>query len=136
MTRPEMCSPVSAVPGLVEAEEGHTRACVTVDAAEAVFAGHYPGLPIFPGMCIVEHVRLAALAYLPETPSGWRLAAIESGRFLSPVRPADRLTIDCAWSAEGADRRCAATVTTGRGLVARVRLRFEADEPEEREGAC
>ncbi|MFF4412785.1 hypothetical protein ACFYY8_09640 [Streptosporangium sp. NPDC001559] len=126
MATPEVCSPVSTLPGVFETGPEHVKAGVTVETTEAVFAGHYPGRPILPGMCVVEYVRLAALANLPETPGGWRLAAIESGRFLSPVLPEDRLVIDCVSSAGDTGPRCSATVSTERGVMARVRLRFEA----------
>jgi 3-hydroxyacyl-[acyl-carrier-protein] dehydratase len=132
MTTPVVASPVGASPSIVEAGAEQARAEVIVDTAEAVFAGHYPGLPIFPGVCLVEYVRLAAMEQLPASASasgGWRLAAIESSRFLSPVFPADRLTIDCAWSAEATVRRCSATVSTDRGVAARVRVRFASGEP-------
>ncbi|MER6808862.1 hypothetical protein ABT299_06255 [Spirillospora sp. NPDC000708] len=114
---PDVASPVVAVP-----VAGETRASVTVDPAETVFAGHYPGQPILPGVCVVEYVRLAT------APPGWRLADIESSRFLRPVLPADRLTIEWTWSDEGPDRRCSATVSTERGVTARVRIRFVRED--------
>ncbi|MFG3051494.1 3-hydroxyacyl-ACP dehydratase FabZ family protein [Kitasatospora sp. NPDC048239] len=117
MPGPEVCSPVRALPRAT----GGGGAEVTVSAQEPVFAGHYPGFPILPGVCVVEFVRLAASADLPE---GWRLTAVESSRFLSPVLPGDRLTLDLVWSQDGPERRCKATASTERGVAARMRLRF------------
>ena len=68
------CSPLVARPQILVADAAGFRAQVTVDPAEPVLAGHYPGFPIFPGVCLVEQVRLAALAVLPETAEGWQLA--------------------------------------------------------------
>jgi 3-hydroxyacyl-[acyl-carrier-protein] dehydratase len=102
---------------------GETAATVIVPEQEPVFAGHYPAVPILPGACVMEYVRLAALTVLPR---GWKMTAIESGRFLLPVLPGDRLEFDLTWTREDGVRRCAAVVGTPRGPAARIRLRFEA----------
>ncbi|KJK59491.1 3-hydroxyacyl-ACP dehydratase FabZ family protein [Saccharothrix sp. ST-888] len=95
---------------------------VTVEPGEQVFPGHYPGFPIFPGVCVVEYVHLGALATAPAP--GLRLEAIESTRFLSPVFPGDRLVVELDWQRKGGSWRCKATAGTGRGRAAAVRLRF------------
>ncbi len=120
---PPVCSPVGTVPLIRDEEHAH----VLVSPDEPTFAGHYPDFPVLPGACVVEHVRLAALAVLANR--GWRLAAIESSRFLRPVLPGDQLDLSLVWSGQGRVRRCAATVTTGRGPAVRTRLRFEAEMP-------
>ena len=53
---------------------------------------------------------------------------IEKARFLSPVFPGDRVTMNLRWNADGDDWRCAAELVTQRGAAARVRLRFSAAE--------
>ena len=124
------CSPVAARPVIAAADAACFRAEVSIDPAEPVFAGHYPGFPVFPGVCLVELVRLAAFACLPETAVGWRLAAVESCRFLRPVRPGGRLTIDAEWTAGGEGRCCSTVLTDERGVVARIRLRLAAGDGE------
>jgi 3-hydroxyacyl-[acyl-carrier-protein] dehydratase len=93
------------------------KAVVEIDADDPVFAGHYPGFPILPGVCLVEYVRLL---------DGRPLVAIESCRFLAPVFPGDELAIECHWPSPGL---CRATVATGRGVAARIRLRFTGERP-------
>lgn len=122
------CGPVCRPPVVTESGAGRTRARVVVDPSERVFAGHYPGWPILPGVCLVEYVRLTALAGLRGT-GDWTLTAIESSRFLRPVRPGDELAVECAWSGDGAVRWCSATVAVDGGTAARVRLRFDAAPP-------
>jgi 3-hydroxyacyl-[acyl-carrier-protein] dehydratase len=116
---PGVCSPVTTVPRMT----GAAAASVTVPEHEPVLSGHYPGVPILPGACVTEYIRLAAL---PSLPAGWRMTGLESGRFLAPVLPGDRLDFDLTWTAEDGVRRCAAVVTGPRGPAARIRLRFEA----------
>lgn len=121
---------MSTVAGRVEVLHGATRdgtgwrsaATLTVDAAEPVFAGHFPGRPVFPGVCLIEAVLAAARSTGPGSGAGRvRLAAVESARFRDAVLPGDRLTVELTWS----DRwRCAATVSTDRGRAASVRLRL------------
>jgi 3-hydroxymyristoyl/3-hydroxydecanoyl-(acyl carrier protein) dehydratase len=102
-------------------------AMVLVRATEPVFTGHYPGFPVLPGVCVIECVDRAARAAPPvETVE---LAAIDSARFLGPVRPGDELTVELGWSADGGDWCCRAEVSTARGRSATVRLRYRARRP-------
>ncbi|MFF5205882.1 3-hydroxyacyl-ACP dehydratase FabZ family protein [Streptosporangium sp. NPDC000396] len=99
---------------------------VGISAGEPVFAGHYPGFPIFPGMCVVECVHRSALATVPAGAEGLLLSAMESTRFVGSVHPGDELTIALKWSGDGDMWRCAAEARTERGEAARVRLRYRA----------
>ena len=119
-------SPVGGTIEVVENEAGQVVTSVLISPQEQVFAGHYPGFPIFPGVCVVECVlRSARLA--PAVP-GLRLAAVESTRFQTPVFPGDTLTIELGWSPDRPAWRCRAEVRTARGLSAQVRLRYETEE--------
>lgn len=89
-----------------------------VSAREPVFAGHYPDLPIFPGVCLVECVHLAVRQVVPDSPAA--LVAVDSIRFHSPVFPHDVITISLRWDRRG----CEARVDTVRGQAAVVRLRL------------
>ncbi|MFF2650684.1 hypothetical protein [Streptomyces sp. NPDC058045] len=120
-------SPVAA-PVRVEARtaEGLTAAAsVHILDGEPVFAGHYPGFPIFPGVCIVECVRRAAADAAPDVAPG-PLTAVESARFATSVHAGDTLALTLDWRRTGAGWRCDATAATARGRAARVKLRFAA----------
>ncbi|MFI0780655.1 3-hydroxyacyl-ACP dehydratase FabZ family protein [Streptomyces sp. NPDC021212] len=128
------CGPVDGAVEVVDPGvpgERPARCVAVVGGTEKVFAGHFPGFPIFPGVCVVEYVQRGALATLPEP--GGVLAAVESARFLGPVFPGSTLSCEFTWLRDEATSawRCRAEVTTERGLAARVRLRFSA--PADRE---
>lgn len=120
-----MTGPVLALPKLAQPPsevDGAWTAVLEFEISprEPVFAGHYPGFPIFPGVCLVECVHLAVREVVPDSPAA--LAAVDTIRFHGPVFPHDVITITLRWDA----RSCDAQVTTGRGQAATVRLRLTA----------
>ncbi|MCS7483573.1 3-hydroxyacyl-ACP dehydratase FabZ family protein [Umezawaea endophytica] len=102
-------------------------AVVGIGADEPVFAGHYPGFPIFPGMCVVEHVHQAGLLIAPHDAGGLVMSAMESVRFLAPVFPGDELRMELEWRREGHDWRLTGRASTASGDVAAVRTRYRLD---------
>ncbi|TQM84840.1 3-hydroxyacyl-[acyl-carrier-protein] dehydratase [Saccharothrix saharensis] len=88
------------------------------DPADPVFAGHYPGFPIMPGLFVLDHV----LATLP----GHRVVGLDRAKFLRPVFPGDTVTVEADLTPEEDHVRCAAKVSTGAGAVAEFKLRLVA----------
>jgi 3-hydroxyacyl-[acyl-carrier-protein] dehydratase len=101
---------------------GTVSATVPVDASDPVFAGHYPGFPILPGLYLVEYVHDAVCA-ARATPTP-RPVALERIRFLNPVYPGDVVLIEADLDDLGDGMRCAATVSVGSTQVAELRLRY------------
>ncbi len=62
---------------------------------EPCFTGHFPGLPIFPGVLIVEGMAQTAgamvSAILPAGPKEVYFTTIDGVKFRKPVSPGDRL---------------------------------------------
>lgn len=126
-------SPLVA-PVLVElGSAGRATSTFTLDAAEPLLAGHYPGFPIFPGVCLVECAHLTALgAVTAGSATPVELAAIESARFLGPVFPGDTVHTQTVAEAVQDGWRCRAELAAEapgggpRRQVAVVRLRYGA----------
>jgi 3-hydroxyacyl-[acyl-carrier-protein] dehydratase len=111
--------------------EGATvRASTELDIGpeELTFDGHYPDLPIFPGVALIECARMSCVAVPPPGAGQLHLAAVDSTRFHNVVRPNDRLSLDLSWKRLGADWRASVRIRSWRGDVASVRLLFRTGE--------
>ena len=72
---------------------------ITVD--EPCFQGHFPGIPIFPGVLVLEVMAQASgllmfktPEYCPKDDNLYMLVGIDKARFKKPVVPGDRLVVD------------------------------------------
>ncbi|OGW76102.1 MAG: 3-hydroxyacyl-[acyl-carrier-protein] dehydratase FabZ [Omnitrophica bacterium RBG_13_46_9] len=74
---------------------------VTVN--EEYFKGHFPAIPVMPGVLLIEAMGQAAIIFLnlnnesdfdkPDSPDIYYLCAVKA-RFLHPVKPGDSVIID------------------------------------------
>jgi 3-hydroxyacyl-[acyl-carrier-protein] dehydratase len=92
----------------------------SIDPADPVFAGHYPGFPILPGLYLVEYVHSLVRA----TRGVRRPAAVERVRFASPVYGGDVVRFEAHLSEVEGGLRCNATASVGEQAVAQIRLRY------------
>jgi 3-hydroxyacyl-[acyl-carrier-protein] dehydratase len=79
-------------------ERGYIRAEKGVTATEWFFQGHFPGLPVMPGVMQVEALAQTMAVYVAREPGfGDRIglfAGIQECRFKRIVQPGDRLTLE------------------------------------------
>ncbi|MGW3621426.1 hypothetical protein [Micromonospora arida] len=94
---------------------------VRPDRDDPVFAGHYPGFPLLPGVYIVEYVHRAVLAAMPSE----ILAELVSCRFLRTIDLDDELVITIR--RDGGLRR--GTVAVSGVAAAEVVLRYQEGNP-------
>jgi 3-hydroxyacyl-[acyl-carrier-protein] dehydratase len=77
---------------------GYIRGEKGVTATEWFFQGHFPGLPVMPGVLQVEALAQTMAVYVARTEGfGSRMglfAAIDEVRFKRLVQPGDRLTLE------------------------------------------
>jgi 3-hydroxyacyl-[acyl-carrier-protein] dehydratase len=96
--RPDYAAPLVAIDQVLEVDEQGIRTAKVIAGNEPFFVGHYPEYPIFPGVFILEAVHQATREYTTQqlgTSVRARVAQVRSIRFLSPLRPGDRLEITC-----------------------------------------
>lgn len=79
-------------------ERAYIRGEKGVTATEWFFQGHFPGLPVMPGVLQVEALAQTMAVYVARTEGfGSRMglfAAIDEVRFKRMVQPGDRLTLE------------------------------------------
>lgn len=102
---------------------------------EEYFKGHFPGLPVMPGVLILEALAQAGgLLVLPEDGSAsgknFYLAAIEHAKFRRPVVPGDqlRLTVTLA-KARANFRKLAGIAEVDGQLAAEAELTLTGVDP-------
>ena len=86
----------------LDTEAGRVVALKNVTANEPQFTGHFPGVPVMPGVLIIEAMAQAcaiiALSRLPEGTdrknSLFYFAGIDKARFKQVVQPGDQLMIE------------------------------------------
>ena len=92
--------PVLLVDRIVEYDpaRGYIRGEKAVTATEWYFQGHFPGLPVMPGVFQVEALAQTMAVYVAQQEGfGDRIglfAGIEECRFKRVVQPGDRLTLE------------------------------------------
>ena len=84
---------------IISCEPGQAVEARTIfDAADPIFAGHFPGNPIVPGVILTEALAqaagIAAASGYPETARPFfLLSAIRTMKFFQAVRPGDRIDL-------------------------------------------
>ena len=95
-----------------------------VDPDAPLLVGHYPGLPIFPGVCLIECAHRSVLEAGRLLGLAPVLAGVRSARFLSPVLPGDEVTTEVGLAASDGLWTAKATASVGGRRVATVRLDY------------
>lgn len=106
-------------------DSGSDRLIATIDTdrQDEVFAGHYPGFPLVPGMYLLDLVTRLVRRHRGVAGDGSpAVAVVSSARFRGAVRPGDVVTVRCDIPA-GTDAPVRAECRTERGVVATFGLR-------------
>jgi len=100
-------------------------ASVTVDPSNPVLAGHYPGLPIFPGVCLIECAHHAVLMTARSLGVAPIMSGVSTARFLDAVFPGDVVGIQALITRSDTAWQAAVTLHGQHGLAAKVTLLYQ-----------
>jgi 3-hydroxyacyl-[acyl-carrier-protein] dehydratase len=84
---------------LITCDAGISAECATSFASDdPIFAGHFPGNPLVPGVILTEALAqtagiVAASGYPDESKPLFLLSAIRGMKFFRPVRPEERIIL-------------------------------------------
>ncbi len=97
-----------------------------------VFAGHFPGAPIVPGVYLLEAARLLA-----ERARGTalRIAAVVEAKFTASVHPGEEIVLEERLSGGAGACVCRATAQAGGRAAAKIRLELVERSPTVANGA-
>jgi len=99
--------PMLLIDRVLECEPGKRIVAIkNVSINEPYFPGHFPGIPIMPGVLILEAMAQASgllafstLGLQADGKSLYYFAGIDSARFKKPVKPGDQLVIEVVQTA-------------------------------------
>lgn len=123
-------SPFVWVTRVLQCEPGaHIVAELDIDPELPLFAGHFPGQPIFPGVLTMEALAQAACCCIMADPArstsiGY-LAGIDKARFRETVLPGDTVTLE-ATIVSSSKKFCKAEVVAKKAdkIVAQAEQRY------------
>lgn len=105
-------------------------AAIRFDPDDEVFADHFPGMPLVPGVLLVEAMGQAAGGMLVPTVGDGRwplLVMIEQAKFRRLVRPGEEVRLEAKLlSSRGAAARVRAAASVGGHRAAEATLVFHA----------
>lgn len=123
--------PMLLIDRILDAEPGQSiRALKNVTINEAFFQGHYPEMPVMPGVLILESMAQAgaALMLTDESMQGRMplVGAFDNVRFKRPVVPGDQLitSVEVLWF-RGEYGKIRATATVDGEVAATMEVAFK-----------
>jgi len=127
--------PMLLVDRIIELEPGkHVVGLKNVTINEPYFQGHFPGMPVMPGVMIIEALaQVAGIMMLTCTNYAGKIpfiAAIDSVRFFHPVRPGDTLIIEAntVW-VRASVGKISFIARVGGSVVVKGEMKFALKEP-------
>jgi 3-hydroxyacyl-[acyl-carrier-protein] dehydratase len=96
-------------------------AWLTIDAENPLFAGHFPGRPILPGVLIIEAVAQTAAVMMGAATPGVAmdsalLAAVNRFKFFKPATPGMTLRIETVKLAQAGTMACIEGTVSAQGV--------------------
>lgn len=129
MTAVGQATPLATPVLVTERGAGYVVTTMWVDPADPIFAGHYPGFPIYPGVCLVECAHRSALAAAEPDGPVIELAGVDSARFRNPMYPGGEVITRLEFAERDGEWICSASLRSDQVELAVVKLRFRMIDP-------
>jgi 3-hydroxyacyl-[acyl-carrier-protein] dehydratase len=105
---------------------GTVKAKIAINKKHRILEGHFPGLPVVPGVCMLQIVR-----EIMEVNSGkeLKLTAADNMKFLSVINPEENNEVDVTitYSEEGGKFSVNATLFAGTVTFFKLKATLEAE---------
>jgi 3-hydroxyacyl-[acyl-carrier-protein] dehydratase len=125
LTQPTPLTEDVRIAEISQGEEGlEVLAHVIVDPDNPILAGHYPGMPIFPGVCLIECAHRTVLLAMVSSGHTPVLEAVLSARFKAAVYPKDLVSIRARMTSDERTLNVTATLHSRQLLAAKVALLY------------
>ena len=76
-----------------DSSPGVVKAKLSINKAHRIFQGHFPGLPVVPGVCMLQMVREIMEVHLDRSLD---ITASDNMKFLSVINPDQNAEVDAA----------------------------------------
>lgn len=100
---------------------------ITLDASHTVYKAHFPGMPVTPGVCLVQMAKELAEDYLGLE---LRVVSVRNAKFQAVLSPVETRALSCSLdkiSEENGQHKLRATFTAGETVFATISLTLEPD---------
>jgi 3-hydroxyacyl-[acyl-carrier-protein] dehydratase len=107
-----------------ESLPGVVKAKISINKAHRIFEGHFPGLPVVPGVCMLQIVREIMEVHLGHD---LRITASDNMKFLSVISPNQNPDVEVAinYTVDGSKLSISATLFAGTTTFFKLKATLE-----------
>jgi 3-hydroxyacyl-[acyl-carrier-protein] dehydratase len=109
------------------ASPGVVKAKISINKAHRIFDGHFPGLPIVPGVCMLQMVREIMEVHIGHD---LKITASDNMKFLSVINPDQTIEVEAAinYTEDGDKLSINATLFAGTTTFFKLKATLQAAE--------
>lgn len=110
-----------------DASPGVVKAKISINKGHRIFEGHFPGLPIVPGVCMLQMVREIMEVHFGHD---LKITASDNMKFLSVINPDQNVEVEAAinFSQDGDRVSINATLFAGTTTFFKLKATLQAAE--------
>jgi 3-hydroxyacyl-[acyl-carrier-protein] dehydratase len=106
---------------------GVVKARISINKAHRIFEGHFPGLPVVPGVCMLQMVREIMEVHIGHD---LKITTAENMKFLSVINPEQNIDVEATinYAEEGDKVSINATLFAGTTTFFKLKATLQAAE--------